>query len=267
MSSSSATAAPLNLEHEQRIAIEAVRRASLITQKVFQTSISSLTKSDKSPVTVGDFSAQGIINAILGRAFPDDKIVGEEDADDLRAPAEGGKPNELKDKVVRLVNEGLMAEGEGRMDTPLGDTEVFDAIDRGNCTGGIPGRMWTLDPIDGTKGFLRGGQYAVCLALIVDGEIKLGVMGCPNLPVDKTAQKPKEGNFDEVNSRSDLGVIFVGAEGQGAKQVRVAEPRLFPHAHRQCLRDAKLDVGADRPSFFFFFLFLFHASVPWRRHR
>ena len=30
-------------------------------------------------------------------------------------------------------------------------------------------RFWTLDPIDGTKGFLRGEQYAVALALIVDG--------------------------------------------------------------------------------------------------
>jgi 3'(2'), 5'-bisphosphate nucleotidase len=42
--------------------------------------------------------------------------------------------------------------------------------------------MWTLDPIDGTKGFLLGGQYAVCLALIEDSDVKLGVMGCPNLP-------------------------------------------------------------------------------------
>ena len=42
--------------------------------------------------------------------------------------------------------------------------------------------MWTLDPIDGTKGFLRGGQYAVCLALLVDARVELGVIGCPNLP-------------------------------------------------------------------------------------
>src|SRR5947199_282404 len=29
--------------------------------------------------------------------------------------------------------------------------------------------FWTLDPIDGTKGFLRGHQYAVCLAYIERG--------------------------------------------------------------------------------------------------
>ena len=36
--------------------------------------------------------------------------------------------------------------------------------------------------VDGTKGFLRGDQYAVALALIEDGEVVLGVLGCPNLP-------------------------------------------------------------------------------------
>ncbi|CAG8441318.1 9844_t:CDS:2 [Funneliformis caledonium] len=28
--------------------------------------------------------------------------------------------------------------------------------------------MWTLDPIDGTKGFLRCEQFAVCLVSLVD---------------------------------------------------------------------------------------------------
>src|SRR5205085_231075 len=40
---------------------------------------------------------------------------------------------------------------------------------------------WTLDPIDGTKGFLRGEQYCVCLALIRRGRVETGVLGCPNL--------------------------------------------------------------------------------------
>ncbi|MFP6656068.1 MAG: 3'(2'),5'-bisphosphate nucleotidase, partial [Myxococcota bacterium] len=43
-------------------------------------------------------------------------------------------------------------------------------------------RYWTLDPIDGTKGFLRGGQYAIALGLIENGQVVLGVLGCPNLP-------------------------------------------------------------------------------------
>lgn len=66
-----------------------------------------------------------------------------------------------------------------------------------------------MDPIDGTMGFLRGGQYAVCLGLLQDGEVVLGVMGCPNLPVDYH------------NPEGEKGVIFVAVKGQGAFQVRL----------------------------------------------
>ena len=44
-------------------------------------------------------------------------------------------------------------------------------------------RFWTLDPIDGTKGFLRGEQYAVALALIVGGEVTVAALACPNLRI------------------------------------------------------------------------------------
>ena len=54
-------------------------------------------------------------------------------------------------------------------------------------------------------GFVRGGQYAVCLALIVDGHVQLGVMGCPNL------QNPDGGR----------GNLFVTVKNQGAFQVFV----------------------------------------------
>ena len=77
---------------------------------------------------------------------------------------------------------------------------------------------WTLDPIDGTKGFLRGGQYAVCLALIVDGRVVLGVIGCPNLPV-KSAEPD-----------GPRGCIFVAVKDQGAEQVR--QRTSYPFAFR-----------------------------------
>lgn len=82
----------------------------------------------------------------------------------------------------------------------------MDAIDRGNYAGGAKGRHWALDPIDGTKGFLRGGQYAVCLALIVDGIVQLGVVGCPNLPIHHTEPNGERGS------------LFIAVRGQGAFQ-------------------------------------------------
>ena len=69
--------------------------------------------------------------------------------------------------------------------------------------------MWTIDPIDGTKGFLRGEQYAVCLSLIVDSIVQVGVIGCPNLPV----------NFR--SSEQGTGCIFVAVRGRGTRQVRL----------------------------------------------
>jgi 3'(2'), 5'-bisphosphate nucleotidase len=72
-------------------------------------------------------------------------------------------------------------------------------IDEGKGQGGKK-RFWTLDPIDGTKGFLRGDQYAVCLALVDQGQVKVAAMACPNLP-----------------SQSDkVGVVYSAVRGQGA---------------------------------------------------
>ena len=60
---------------------------------------------------------------------------------------------------------------------------MLDAIDFGNHDA-TASSYWTLDPVDGTKGFLRRGQYAVSLALIEDGKVVAGVLGCPNLGMD-----------------------------------------------------------------------------------
>ena len=49
------------------MAISAVERACSLTDKVFRNLVTAdtVTKKDKSPVTVGDYSAQAVVNAIL----------------------------------------------------------------------------------------------------------------------------------------------------------------------------------------------------------
>ncbi|THH31675.1 hypothetical protein EUX98_g2512 [Antrodiella citrinella] len=212
----------LNLAFEKQVAIAAVRRACVLTASVFNNLVKNetLTKEDASPVTVGDFSAQAVINTILNRAFPDDPIVGEEDAADLRA--ESGAA--LRKRIVELANATLTAklEVEEKEEWGLGPNysqtteQLLDIIDRGNYGGGRTGRMWTLDPIDGTKGFLRGEQYAVCLSLIVDAQVELGVIGCPNLPSDPSNPSGPRGN------------IFVAVRGQGAYQLPLHDPLSSP---------------------------------------
>ncbi|RME28819.1 MAG: 3'(2'),5'-bisphosphate nucleotidase [Deltaproteobacteria bacterium] len=185
------SAAPLAAE--RAIAQQAVLAASRVCQEVQQRLVagSTLQKGDKSPVTVADFAAQAIVSHMLAGEFPDLPMVGEEDAAALREPANA----DLAAQVVSSVQAVL---------PDLAADEVFAAIDRGTWAGGPTGRHWTLDPIDGTKGFLRLDQYAVALALIEDGEVVLGVLGCPNLPVDAA---------DPDGAR---GCIFTAVRGQGA---------------------------------------------------
>ena len=70
--------------------------------------------------------------------------------------------------------------------------------------------FWTLDPIDGTKGFLRGQQYAVCLSLIVDAQVKLGIIGCPNLAPMATT------THEDATDPDGLGLMIYAVRGQGA---------------------------------------------------
>ncbi|CDS82094.1 probable MET22-protein ser/thr phosphatase [Sporisorium scitamineum] len=229
MSFSSSTSTQYALE--RLVAISAVERACSLTDEAFRNLVTAdtVTKKDKSPVTVGDYSAQAVVNAILGSHFPEDPIVGEEDSKDLQKP----ESESLRKQILALANEALknpaqecpaVAEAESKANAQawgereLTEQELLAVIDRGSAEGGAQGRCWALDPIDGTKGFLRGGQYAVCLALMVDGKVQVGVMGCPNLPHDASSAKPKEGEFGAGEERKDLGTLFIAVRGQGAFQ-------------------------------------------------
>ncbi len=175
---------------EAQFAIAAVREAARLTRRVQREMVTpALVKGDKSPVTVADFTAQAIVAKRLAEAFPDAKLVGEEDASDLTATDEGRSTLAQIQHFLESAAPGATAE------------EVCQWIDRGNDP--AEGTFWTLDPVDGTKGFLRGDQYAVALALIDNGRVELGVLGCPELT---GAATPKAGG---------PGSVLVAARGQG----------------------------------------------------
>lgn len=126
------------LATERRVAIEAVQAACSITTKVFQSLVSSesITKKDKSPVTIGDYSAQAAVNEVLSKHFPDDGIVGEEDSNDLQ----GESGAEMRGKVSQLVNDALLAHDQVK--APLSDTQLLNAIDLGSYAGGASKRTY-----------------------------------------------------------------------------------------------------------------------------
>ncbi|CAH0052705.1 unnamed protein product [Clonostachys solani] len=197
---------------ELYIAQLAVQRASILTKRVFhEKAKGTVDKNDKSPVTIGDFGAQALIIAALRHNFPDDAIVAEEEAAQLRTD------ENLKNTIWDLVRSTKLddAASEQALGGAIKDAdEMLDLIDRGNSPGGNQGRIWAIDPIDGTKGFLRGGQYAVCLGLMVDGDVKVGVLGCPNLPVDDKA--PLTADIGSNQTDEGHGVLFSAVLGQGA---------------------------------------------------
>ena len=179
----------MSFEKEREVAIAAVTAATKVCETVRATiKPEAIEKKDKSPVTIADYGAQAVVCKALAEAFPNDPVVGEEDSADLRTPEMADKLKKATSYVQKVVPEA----------TP---EQVTDWIDHGN--GKVSARYWTLDPIDGTKGFLRGDQYAVALAMFADGEVKVGVLACPALTL-------------ELKSGSTTGILFVAVRGEGA---------------------------------------------------
>ncbi|MGC8643315.1 MAG: 3'(2'),5'-bisphosphate nucleotidase [Isosphaeraceae bacterium] len=180
---------------ETRTAVAAVRSAARLCRRVReQLSPEVLSKKDKSPVTVADFGSQAVVCRALAQAFPGDSIIAEEDSTDLRTPANAA----ILEQVVEQVRALGPVEDQG-----VSSSNVCAWIDHG-ATSQSCKRFWTIDPIDGTKGFLRNEQYAVALALVVDGKVVLGALACPNLQIDPGS------------SGASSGVVFLAGRGQGA---------------------------------------------------
>jgi 3'(2'), 5'-bisphosphate nucleotidase len=175
---------------EINFALYAVHQAALIVSQVQKELISpALTKDDRSPVTVADFAAQAVVARLLAHTFPLENLVAEENAAALRQP----KNSAILESVTHFVK---------RHDHQATPERVCDWIDHNRVDSAE--HFWTLDPIDGTKGFLRGEQYAVALALVVGGQVQVGVLGCPNL---EDSYRPLVGG---------AGSLVVGVRGQGA---------------------------------------------------
>lgn len=188
----------MTLRAERAAAVAAVADACRIGEavRVHLADADTLVKGDASPVTVADFAIQAQATLSLRALLGEVALVGEEEGNDL----DGDARRDLRAAVVehvRRVVPGVDAAG------------VLDALRGGRHPGGAAGRFWALDPVDGTKGFLRGGQYAVALALIEDGAVVLGVLGCPNLPVDPTRPDGARG------------CLFVAERGQGVRMRRL----------------------------------------------
>ena len=120
------------------------------------------------PATVADIASQVVatitLRAMLGRSV---RIVAEESLEEVDSL--GG------DALLESVSAAVRAAGIDCDASRARDALAF-AADAGGA-----GTFWAIDPLDGTKGYLRGGQFAVAIGLVRDGVPVAGVLGLPRL--------------------------------------------------------------------------------------
>lgn len=224
---------PSTLEEEYVAAVDAVRLASALCQTV-QAQLKSaekVEKGDSSPVTVADYGAQALVAWSLQRSLPNQRfsMVAEEDAKELRQP-EGAA---MLQRITSLVNKAIL-ENVPEAQT-LTSSQVADLIDQGDSEGGPSGRHWVLDPIDGTRGFVGMRQYAICLGLLDNGNVILGVLGCPNMPhwAISDVDCNEQGKCEAYNE-TKIGCLFAARRSMGAFVGPLFGSETLPDIRIQC---------------------------------
>ena len=185
------------LEQELEFGVETVRSAVQICRSVQGAiQVGKWDKGDKTPVTVADLAVQAVVARALHEQFPHDPLMAEEGAEELRSES-------FADLLAQVTSHVHTV----RTDAPAPDA-VADWVERGQQPIDPGRRYWVLDPVDGTKGFLRKEQYAIALALIERGKILLGVLACPNLPA----------SLDSAEA-AVYGQLYAAVAGQGAERL------------------------------------------------
>ncbi len=165
-----------------------------------------LQKADQSPVTLADLGGQAVLGRLLTAALPAIPLVAEEDEAGLAGPAGEALAAALAPALARQL--GLLRPPEA--------AELRAWIGRGQAEPpGDGAAWWAADPIDGTKGYVGGGQYALALALLRGGRPVLGLLACPALgPEALLGRSPLPEGPDW--SPTAAGSLLLGLAGQGA---------------------------------------------------
>lgn len=110
------------------------------------------------------------MNSRLEKELKDVVIIGEEDS------------TEITDSMLENIGK-IFSQFPTLNDMDLSTKLSIETILKSNKFVKGTRYYWTVDPIDGTKGFLRGDQYCVCIAMI-DAETEkpvISALACPNL--------------------------------------------------------------------------------------
>jgi len=193
---------------EAEFALQAVRAAAGLCRAVRQDALRlTLRKTDATPVTEADLGSQALIAGWLAERFPGDPLIAEEDSRMLDADPS------MAERVLSRIR-------QGRPEADLRRLRTW--IDSGG--GPVGDRFWTLDPVDGTKGFVRGDQYVIALALIEAGQVAVAAVAAPMLAID-LRPRPNPSGCVVVAVRG-LGAWAVPLEGSGERRLRASDCRV-----------------------------------------
>ena len=141
----------MNLQPYLTFARQLAYRAGRITLSHYNKGIQHDLKQDESPVTAADRATEEFIRGEIERNYPSHAIVGEE---------------------------------FGESPSPLRAERSTSEVEAGNGDGGegLNPFRWIVDPIDGTKSFMKGVPfYSVLIALEVEGAARVGAVCFPAL--------------------------------------------------------------------------------------
>lgn len=220
------------LQAELDTAIRAVQRASFMSRSIQHSLIlgktdkrdgsGSLSKDDKSPVTIADFAVQALVIDALSKAFPNDNFIAEEDSKLLR------DDQEITALIVKALNQASDADDSNGQAWDV--SRLYATIDKGDYSGTTEqGRVWVLDPVDGTKGFMRGEHYCIALALLEDGNQQLSTLGCPNVQLLRALDGIEGAHKANTIVRGvDLHSSSSDDSGRGSREGPVPVPHAYP---------------------------------------
>ena len=180
----------MSFEKDISAILPAVARAVALARRAQKSGLAEeITKSDGTAVTAVDYAAQFILTKAIEERFPGDPVVAEETGEDAVAAGSALKLLESADR-----------------------DDFFETLGRGRGGGG-GGRFWTVDPIDGTAGFVAGAHFCVAVALVVEGEAVAGALGCPGLGFIMSAAR--EGGVRKKPVAGEKTGLLIKPGGQG----------------------------------------------------
>ncbi|TFF94789.1 MAG: hypothetical protein EU543_00390 [Promethearchaeota archaeon] len=153
-------------DREISLAVDIGYQAIKITENLRQNISKYYQKLDETPVSIADLAAQIYIIWQIKTHFPFDQIIAEEANVEL-----------LDESAIELIEKTFSL---------LNIKDITDLREILLYRGNNSDRQWTVDPIDGTKGYQTGGYYAIGIGMMVKSIPKVAMIAIPPLDHHKS---------------------------------------------------------------------------------